>query len=340
VRERCLLIVHPQRTGIPENLIMEKHWDAYCGLSLVHFLAFPDCQGGDGPILESITQIAQDDFFSAIEITRINDSGVRHQVARLIEQTHLGVDFGVHPMILGGKLNLNSLDSAERTKAKEALKPYVDQAAEIGARRFALLSGPDPGEATRAEATRHLIESLQELCAYARERRLPVVLETFDRKVDKRALIGPADEAVAVAATLRKDFPDFALLYDQAHMILLDETPLQGLGKLKEYLAHVHVGNCVTVPGRPSYGDFHPRFGFPGSVNDVAELAGFVDALFQVGYLSENPPIGSRPGVGFEVRPQAGETSAAILANIKRAWRQAWPAVQGAKAVRNVTPPV
>jgi sugar phosphate isomerase/epimerase len=319
---------------------MDKHWDAYCSLSIVHFLAFPECQGGDGPVLETVTQVAEDDFFSAIEITRINDASVRRQVAQLIEQTHLDVDFGVHPMILGGKLNLNSLDSSERTKARQTLEPYVDQAAEIGARRFVLLSGPDPVEEKRAAATQYLIESLQQLCAYARERRLPVVLEIFDRKIDKKALIGPADEAAALAVALRKDFPDFALLYDQAHMVLLGETPLQGLTKLKDYLAHVHVGNCVNVPGRPSYGDFHPRFGFPGSVNDVPELVGFLDALFQVGYLSENPPLGNRPGVGFEVRPQAGETSAAILANIKRAWREAWPAVQGAKAARNVSRPV
>jgi len=318
---------------------MDKHWDAYCGLSLVHFLAFPDCGGGDGPILETVTQIAGDDFFSAIEISRVNDPSVRRQVAQLIEQTHLRVDFGAHPMILGGKLNISSLDSSERTKARQALEPYVDQAAEIGARRFVLLSGPDPGEDKRATATQYLIESLQQLCAYARERHMPVVLETFDRKVDKKALIGPADEAAAVAAALRKDFPDFGLLYDQGHMVLLDETPLQGLGRLKEYLVHVHVGNCVKVPGRASYGDFHPRFGFPGSANDVPELVEFLDALFQVGYLSENPAVGSRPGVGFEVRPQAGETSAAILANIKRAWREAWPSVQGTKAIRNMGRP-
>src|SRR5689334_13053436 len=155
---------------------MDKHWDAYCSLSIVHFLAFPECQGGDGPVLETVTQVAEDDFFSAIEITRINDASVRRQVAQLIEQTHLDVDFGVHPMILGGKLNLNSLDSSERTKARQTLEPYVDQAAEIGARRFVLLSGPDPGEEKRAAATQCLIESLQQLCVYARERRLPVVL--------------------------------------------------------------------------------------------------------------------------------------------------------------------
>src|ERR1700680_2214643 len=114
---------------------MDKHWDAYCGLSIVHFLAFPECGSGEGPILDTVTRIAEDDFFSAIEVSRINDTSLRRKVAQLIEQTHLKVDFGAHPMILGDKHNLNSLDSSERTKATNALKPYVDQAAEIGAHR-------------------------------------------------------------------------------------------------------------------------------------------------------------------------------------------------------------
>jgi hypothetical protein len=168
----------------------------------------------------------------------------------------------------------------------------------------------------------------------AAQRQLSVVLETFDREVDKKALIGPAAEAAAIAERIKKDFPDFGLLYDMGHMVLLGETPVQALGKLKGHLAHVHVGNCVNVPGRPSYGDFHPRFGFPGSVNDVPELVEFLDALFEIGYLREGPPVGHRPGVGFEVRPQLGESSALILANLKRAWREAWPSVENGKHAR------
>ena len=103
------------------------------------------------------------------------------------------------------------------------------------------------------------------------------------------------------------------------HMVLLDETPLPALTIVKPHLVRAHGGNCVNVPGRASYGDSHPRFGFPGCENDVPPLVEFLPALFQVGYLRENPPIGGRPSVGFEVRPQAGETSTAILANLKRA---------------------
>ncbi len=37
---------------------MDRHRDRYCALSIVHFLAFPECQAGDGPILETTGGIA------------------------------------------------------------------------------------------------------------------------------------------------------------------------------------------------------------------------------------------------------------------------------------------
>jgi sugar phosphate isomerase/epimerase len=299
-------------------------WNTYCGLSLVHFLAFPECQTGDGPILETIEKVLLDDFFSGIEITRINDATARAAVARLVEQTHSWVDFGAQPIILGQKLNLNSPDPAERKKAVGALLPYIEQASELGARRFVLLSGPDPGAAYRRDAVDLLTASLRELCEFARPFQISVVLETFDREIDKRALIGPAVEAAQLAKEMRKDFGDFGLLYDMGHMVLLDERPSDALELLKEYTVHVHVGNCVKVPGRASYGDSHPRFGFPGSENDIAELVEFQSALFQTGYLIEKPEPGNKRMVGFEVKPQPGESSSAILANIKRSWRDSW----------------
>jgi sugar phosphate isomerase/epimerase len=306
---------------------MNQHWNAYCDLSLVHFLAFPECGGGDGPMLESISRIAEDDFFGAIEISRINDPAVRGQVGRLAEQARLKIGFGAQPIILGGKLNLNSLEAAERNAAIETLKPYVGQAAEVGARQFVVLSGPDPAPGVRPAATLALADSLRELCAHARQFQISVALETFDRAVDKKALIGPASEAATLAAMVRADFPDFGLIYDQAHMTLLEETPLAGLTALKEYLVHAHVGNAVKTPGQPSYGDLHPRFSFPGGEHDVPQLVEFVRALFAVGYLRESPAVGQRPWVGFEIKPQPGETSEAVLAGLKRAWREAWARV-------------
>jgi len=301
---------------------VDRHWDHYCALSIIHFLAFPECLGGDGPVLDTIGRIADDDFFSAIEISRINDAGTRRQAASLIEQSHMGIAFSTAPVILGGRLNLNSLETDGRQHAIDTLKPYIAQAAEMGAKRFTILSGPDTARAKRPSASLWLLESIRKLCVYGRQHGVSINLETFDRKVDKKALIGPADEAAALSAAIKPDFPDFGILYDMGHMPLLDESPLLALTTLKDHLVHAHVGNCVKVPGRPAYGDFHPRFGFPGGENDVPQLVEFLRALFEIGYLRENPAV--RPWVGFEMRPQEGETSTAILANIKRTWREAW----------------
>jgi hypothetical protein len=98
------------------------------------------------------------------------------------------------------------------------------------------------------------------------------------------------------------------------------------MAAIKEHLVHAHVGNCVKVQGRAGYGDLHPYFGFAGGENGVAELAEFIRGLFGIGYLAEGKE--PKPWVGFEVKPQGpGETSELIIANAKRAWRQAWARV-------------
>ncbi len=303
---------------------MNTHWHGHCTLSLVHFMAFPDCQDGHGPILDSIGQIVEDSFFSAIEISWINNPKLRMQIAQMIEQAGMHVGFGAHPIILQGKLNLNSLNPTKRAHALETLKPYIDQAAEMGAKRFVIMSGRDSAKSERRAATDALVESIIDLCEYSNRHNVKITLETFDRKVDKKALIGPAKEAAALAIKIKSSFPDFGLLYDMGHMPLLEEIPLPALTTLKDHLVHVHVGNCVKVSGRLSYGDLHPRFGFPGSENDVPELVEFIRSLFQIGYLRDDPSRDALPWVGFEVKPQEGETSAAILANIKHTWSDAW----------------
>lgn len=312
---------------------MQTHWDNYLTLSIVHFMAFPETIGGEGPIVETVTRIAEDDFFGAIEIGWIKDDAVRAQVRSVLEQSHLQVGYGGQSALLLQKLNLNSLVEEERRAAMAQMKACMDEAVEVGARRMAFLSGPDPGDAHRQRTFDLLVESVREMCAYARQAGLEgLTLETFDRQVDKKALIGPSDDAARLAAVIRQEYPEFGLMYDLSHMPLLNEEPEQALGLIKDYLVHVHVGNCVKTPGAEGYGDLHPRFGFPGGENDVEQLAEFIRALFKIGYLKDVGAGGSarpeeRPWVGFEVKPWAGESSELVIAGAKRVWKQAWARV-------------
>ena len=304
---------------------MDKSWANFCKMSIVHFMAFPETASGQGLIAKSIARIAEDDFFDIIEIAGIQDAATRSEVRKIIEISQLGVSFCAHPTILSQKLNLNSFDEEERKNAIRVMINLIDQAVELSAHNFVFLSGKDPGDAGRIRALDLLVDSIKQLSAYGRQNNLDLVLETFDRQVDKRALIGPVKDACYVAKAVREDHPRFGLLYDLSHMPLLDEMP-EDMSIIRDFITHIHVGNCVNVPGRSLYGDLHPYFGYPGSVNSAPELAEFIRALFTIGYLDEKKD--PKPCIGFEIKPQApDQTSELIIANAKRTWRQAWAMV-------------
>jgi sugar phosphate isomerase/epimerase len=302
---------------------MDKHWNNFCTMSIVHFMAFPNTISGEGPIVETVSKIAADPFFGAIEIGWIKDPAVRAQVKKVVETAHLRVGHGGQSALLLQKLNLNSLDEAERMKAVAQVRRSIDEAADMGAQRVAVLSGADPGDEQRPRAFELLLQSLKVAAAYGKQKGVAITLETFDRAIDKKCLIGPSDYALDFSKAMRVDYPDFGLMYDLSHMPLLYESADFALGALKDHLVHIHVGNGVREPGLPGYGDLHPRFGWPGGCNDVPELAEFIRTLLKIGYLDERKPV--KPWVGFEVKPQSAEESPElIIAGTKRAWQEAW----------------
>ncbi len=300
---------------------MNRSIDACMKMGLVHFMAFPGLAGGDGPWEETVRHIALDPFFTAIEITHIEDPGVRERVRELIRLAHLSVGYGAHPAILGGKLDINALDEDQRKSAVKALKAHLDEAMFMGAESFVVLSGKDPGPENRPRAIEALVKSLGELCTYSASMGGPrVVAEVFDCDVDKCCLMGPADLSRQVAEAVRRDHAEFGVLVDLSHIPLLKESPKQALEPVKEYLAAVHLGNAVLTEGMPAYGDYHPIFGTPGGVNDVPEMVEFLRTLIELGFLGGE----ARPMVSFEVKPMEGQDPLVVLANAKRVMNQAW----------------
>jgi sugar phosphate isomerase/epimerase len=301
---------------------METHWNSFCTMSIVHFMAYPACLKGEGPIAETVAKIAEDPFFTGIEIGWIRDPAERAKVKQIVDAAHIKVGYAGQSALLVQQLNLNSLDEEARGRAVAQVKDSVDEAAELGSERVAFLTGKDPGDALRPAALEALLKSTREVSHYGREHGIALTCEVFDRDIDKKCLIGPSDYAAAYAREVRRDFPEFGLMYDLSHQPLLFEESKAALSLLREYLVHIHVGNAVVTSGVPGYGDLHPRFGWPGGANDVPELADFLRGLFEIGYLSEGA---ARPWVGFEVKPQGpGETSELIIAGTKRVWQDAW----------------
>lgn len=302
---------------------MNEPYLKYFDLSIVHFMAYPEAIGGDGPIIETLTEIAADPFFTAVEVGRINDEKSRKEAAKLLEQAHMRVGFGAQPILLAGNYNLNSPDENERKKAIDAVKEGIDQAYELGAERLALLSGPAPqDDSKRGEQIELLCDSLNQICAYAESKGSPgITLEIFDPDIDKKALIGHTQDAAKVAEAVKGERPSFGVMVDLSHLPLQRETAHEALSAVADHLVHAHLGNCVMKdPNHPAYGDQHPRFGIEGGENDVPQLVEFIEALFAVGFLDGR----KKPFVGFEVKPQAGESSQLVIANAKRVFNEAW----------------
>lgn len=309
---------------------MNRPWNGYMQLGIVHFMLYPQVIKGEGPIVETARVIAEDDFFEVIEVGPIKDQRVWAELKGLIEGAHMSVGVGAQPGLLINKLNLAAEGETARQAAVDNVRGSIDQAYFLGARLLALLDGPGsyPGEERKAAAIDQLVRSLSELCAYAEGRGtddlLTISLENFDQSVDKRSLIGPTKDAAEVAARVKEEHTNFGLTVDLSHLPLLDETPQEALAAAKDHLVHIHVGNCLMKDvNHPVYGDNHPPLGIEGGENDVQELVEFLEALFDIRYFTKELPTG-RPVVTFEVKPLPDQDPAVVIAATKRVWREAW----------------
>lgn len=274
-------------------------------------------------LLDSVKTLAVDDFFTAIEITKIADDETRDKVKHMLEQSHMKVCYGAQPRLLGPGLNPNDVDEESRKKAEETLLEAIDEAQYMGAKGIAFLAGKWNKE-TKEEAYSQLLKTTRNICSYAAEKNMMVELEVFDFDMDKAALIGPAPYAAEFAADMRKTHNNFGLLVDLSHFPTTYETSRFVIQTLKPYITHLHFGNAVVIKGCEAYGDKHPRFGFPNSANDTDQLVDFLTVLKQEGFFRAQDPL----VLSMEVTPWGDEDGDIILANTKRVLKRAWALVE------------
>jgi sugar phosphate isomerase/epimerase len=291
----------------------------YAKIGMVHFMAFPQVMKDESLVPETLAKILGDDYFEAVEVTRIKEKSVARTVARMIGASGTTVAFGAQPVLLGGRLNLNDLNDKARLKAVQAVKECFEQAAELKALAVAVLAGPWNPSCVR-QAQDALAASLIELSHEAEKFRLKLVLEIFDDAVDKKALVGKAPVACLVGDRVRAECPNFGLMHDLSHLPLLGETPAQALTPIKHLLVHAHIGNAVIKnTSHFAYGDQHPRFGIPAGENDVPQVREFLKTLQEIGYFDP----AKRPILSFEIKPGPGEDSEVIIEEAKRVLNEA-----------------
>jgi len=199
------------------------------------------------------------------------------------------------------------LDEPERRKAVEVLKGFVENAYFLRAEKLMVCSGPDPGPADRERAKRQLVKSLDELLEWTHRLKtdylLELILENFDRQLQKKRLLGPTRESVELIVEVKKDFGNINLILDQSHLRQLDEDHQASLLLARNCLGHVHLANCLLKDrAHPQWGDSHLAFNTKGGELGTDDIVAMFHALFQVGYLTGR---GSNrlPTISLEVKP-------------------------------------
>jgi sugar phosphate isomerase/epimerase len=295
---------------------MNDNLHSYMKVGIVQLMAYPEMD-----TVESIRKIAEDEFFGAIEIATVPEE-IRDEVMQILGASHLIIGYVGQALLVNNKLDLNSLVPQQREAAVSMIKGGVDEAYMLGARQLAVLSGPAPAKSKYDQAKELLIDSLSQICSYAQSKGdLGITMEIFDREYDKKCLIGPTPEAVAVAKEVKRNYPNFGLMVDLSHLPLLKEKPDYAVKTAKNYLAHVHIGSCILKDkSHPAYGDKHPPFGLAAGENDVEEVRLFLKALMEIGYIG----AGKQNVVAFEVKPLSGQNPDVVVANAKRTLMEAW----------------
>lgn len=270
-------------------------------------------------VVQSVRDIAADDYFDAIELCHFQEEAERRQAKKLLEQSGMRVCYGAQPTLMGGGLNPNALEEEQRTQAEKALLDALDEAAYLGAESMAFLAGKWQEE-TKEQAYRQLLKTTRNVCEKARSMGMQVEIEVFDYDMDKAALIGPAPLAAQFAADMRCTHSNFGLLVDLSHFPTTYETSRDVIRTLRPYITHLHFGNAVVKPGCAAYGDMHPRLGFPNSANGVLELTDYLYQLRREGFFRPDAPM----VLSMEVKPWEDEDEDMVLANTKRALNRAW----------------
>ena len=191
-----------------------------------------------------------------------------------------------------------------------------------------ICSGPDPGPTDREKAKRQLIKSLNELLEWTHRVKtdylLELILENFDRELQKKRLLGPTDESVQLIMEVKKNFGSINLILDQSHLRQLNENSRESLSLAKGCLGHVHLANCLLRDrSHPQWGDGHPAFNMEGSELRTQDIVNTFSYLFEIGYLKKEPG-GKLPTVSLEVKPSPDGDRHATFRETCETFLEAW----------------
>ena len=208
---------------------------------------------------------------SILENTKINTIELYFPFEKTKEMKSVILDHGikniVYPIAGVQKMegfSLCDLNEKKRMNAVFLLMRAFETADEIGAKKVLITTGRDTDECDRPKALEQFMKSMERLLPEAEN--FDVVLETGDRTVDARQLLGPTDLSMKLTEEIRRNYKNFYLTLDTSHIAQLGENVEASIEKALCLSNHVHLASCILTPGHPLYGDKHPFFSHPDGV--------------------------------------------------------------------------
>jgi sugar phosphate isomerase/epimerase len=280
--------------------------------------------------MKSFCHILGDEDFEAVEITTAFDTCEMATIAALVNSTQFRLVLSGGSIFLKEGWDLSSPDGEVRQRGQARVKEIFESAISLGADAVLVFSGPDVEGELRPVAMDAFKSSIVTLSDYARQHFGPdapqIQVETFDRGLTVRRLLGPSDEAASLIRSAQRDGAVAGLTLDLSHIHQQGEDPEKVPEKIGEFLTHVHLSNCIIDdPQHPLYGDQHPPFGWPGSRVGRGELTRFLEALdrsefFRRSFREE------RPIISLEVKPPPDSNPYSVLAKAKADFIAGWKA--------------
>ena len=278
-----------------------------------------DIAAHEKELIESILPLER---FKAIDIFFLDgDEEVRRREIAALRANHKTLIYLIPALGLVKGLDPSSMDRSIWNRTLRVALKHLDWAREGGARLLSVSSGPDVAANERPKAYKAFEDYLTRLCEAAAPD-IELMIELFDRSVDKKFLVGPTQETVELIRSMHgKDVTNIGIMLDMAHVALNGESFAKALQSSVPYLRHVHIGTCVTRDRNdPLFGDKHPPIGYPGADHNVPQVAEFLAELYRIGYLGE----GKNPAVSVEGRPYPGKTEAESLTILIDKMEEAW----------------
>lgn len=272
--------------------------------------------------------IIRDGYWSGLQIPPIGNPEVVKELAAQLQLAGMTAVYGVGGTLSRAKVSLHTPDSENRRAAINLTRELIDEAYLMGARIMDLNPGKDPGADSREEEKDLLVESLTELCGYAEQKARDYVLalsmEHFDRDVDKKYLLGPTAETIEVIRRIQEKHDNMGITADISHLYLLDEDPAQSVRECGDLVFHAHLSNFIIKDKKdPRWGDNHPPHWVNLSEVGPAEIAPFLQALWDIGYFAIPEKPYRHRLVTFEIRPGEGEPPETVIAGSRRVLDQA-----------------